>query len=343
MALSSWVQVGKLSQAERSSGRSVRSVMDRPPRPTAIAPDLTSSLMPNGSRTRTSASSLSWLPVASTVTASRATSTTCARNSATVSRTFDLLSRSARTLIRISSRCTAWVGSSSTILSTLMSLLSCLVTCSSGCSSQSTTIVIREISACSVGPTASDSMLNPRRENRPAIRTSTPGLFSTRTDRVCWLSLIAVFLPLRCDAAGVADVVVAGAGRDHRPHHRVLVHDEVDHDRLVVDRHRLLDDRVHVLLALAAQADAAVGLRQLHEVGDPGAPQLGLPVTQVGVGVPLVVEEGLPLADHAEVAVVDDRDLDRDSLDRAGGKLLVGHLEAAVAVDRPHRRLGQAD
>jgi hypothetical protein len=47
-----------------------------------------------------------------------------------------------------------------------------------------TTIVIREISACSVGPTARESMLKPRRLNRPAIRASTPGLFSTRTDRV---------------------------------------------------------------------------------------------------------------------------------------------------------------
>jgi len=45
-------------------------------------------------------------------------------------------------------------------------------------------MVIREISACSVGPTASDSMLKPRRLNRPAIRARTPGLFSTSTDSV---------------------------------------------------------------------------------------------------------------------------------------------------------------
>src|SRR5690606_10329757 len=31
----------------------------------------------------------------------------------------------------------------------------------------------------------------------------------------------------------------------------------------------------------------------------------------------------------------------RDALDRAGRQLLVGHLEAAVAVDRPHRGAGQ--
>ena len=70
---------------------------------------------------------------------------------------------------------------------TSTSLLSCLVTCSSGSSSTLTTIVIRETSACSVGPTASESMLKPRRENSPAIRASTPGLFSTSTDSVCLL------------------------------------------------------------------------------------------------------------------------------------------------------------
>src|SRR6185437_6864697 len=241
--------------------------MDRPPRPTAIVPDLTSSLMPNGSRTRTSASSLSWLPVASIVTASSATSTTRARNSSTVSSTLDLPSLSARTLISMSSRCTACDGSSSTILSTLISLLSCLVTCSSGCSSQFTTIVIREISSCSVGPTASDSMLNPRLENSPAILTRTPGLFSTRTERVCCSLIVVGRFPLGRHVAGVPDVVVAHAGRDHRPDHRVLVHDEVDDDRLVVDRHRLLDDRVHVFLPFAPKANAPVGLGQLHEVG----------------------------------------------------------------------------
>src|SRR2546425_4088031 len=47
------------------------------------------------------------------------------------------------------------------------------------------------------------------------------------------------------------------------------------------------------------------------------------------------VEEVLPLPDHAQVAVVDDGDLDRRAFDGAGGQLLVGHLEAAVAVDRP--------
>src|SRR5579862_6844468 len=242
--------------------------MERPPRPMATMPDWTSSLIPNGSSTLISASSFSRFPVASTVTTSTATSTTRARNSLTVSSTRDRLSASARILTRISSRCTVAPGSSSTILSTLMSLLSCLVTCSSGCSSQLTTIVMREISSCSVGPTASESMLKLRRANSPAALTRTPGLFSTSTDSVC---LVIGASPVGRQAAGELDVVVGRAGRDHGPDHGVLVHDEIQHDRPVVDAHGPLDHPVHVGRFLAAQALAAVRLGELDEVGDPGA------------------------------------------------------------------------
>src|SRR5689334_14632007 len=318
--------------------------MERLPRPMATMPDWTSSLIPNGSSTLISASSFSRFPVASTVITSRATSTTLTRNRLTVSSTRDLLSASALTLIRISSRCTVAPGSSSTILSTLMSLLSCLVTCSSGCSSQLTTIVMREISSCTVGPTASESMLKPRRENSPAIRTRTPGLFSTSTDKVCLV--IGRTSPVGRHAARELDVVVGRAGRHHGPDHGVPVDDEVDHDRAVVDLHGPLDGLVHVGGLLAADALAAVGLGELDEVRDPGARQLRRDLHRVGPGgrggvqvrvrVPLVVEQRLPLPDHAEAAVVDDRDLDGDALQRAGGQLLVGHLEAAVPVDGPH-------
>src|SRR6516165_8074347 len=315
--------------------------MERPPRPMATMPDWTSSLIPNGSSTLIRASSFSRLPVASTVTTSSATSTTRARNSLTVSSTRDRLSASALILIRISSRCTVAPGSSSTIFSTLMSLLSCLVTCSSGCSSQLTTIVMREISSCSVGPTASESMLKLRRANSPAIRTRTPGLFSTSTDSVC---LVIGTSPVGRHAARELDVVVAGARRDHGPDHGVLVHDEVQHDRPVVDGHGSLDHLVHLGGLLAAQALAAVRLGQLDEVRDAGAGRLLRLVRgmQVGVGVPLVVEQRLPLPDHAEAAVIDDRDLDRDALQGAGSQLLVGHLEAPVAVDGPHHGIRPA-
>jgi hypothetical protein len=140
--------------------------------------------MPNGSSTRIRALSLSCVPVASIVTASAATSTTLARNSCTVSSTWLRLARSALTFTSSSSRCTLEEESSSTIFSTLTSLLSCLVTCSSGRSSTATTMVIRLTVGCSVGPTASDSMLKPRRLNSDATRARTPGLSSTSTERV---------------------------------------------------------------------------------------------------------------------------------------------------------------
>ena len=51
----------------------------------------------------------------------------------------------------------------------------------------------------------------------------------------------------------------------------------------------------------------------------------------------VVVEQLLPLADHAEVVVVDDQHLDRQLVHRRGGQLGQGHLEAAVADHGPHR------
>src|SRR3954451_8196955 len=115
---------------------------------------------------------------------------------------------------------------------TSTSLFSCLVTCSRGDSSTLTTIVIRETSSCSVGPTARDSMLKPRRLNSPAIRARTPGWFSTRTESV-WDAISCppsevVLVELGREVAGVLDLVVAGAGGDHRPDHGVAVDAEVD-------------------------------------------------------------------------------------------------------------------
>ena len=47
------------------------------------------------------------------------------------------------------------------------------------------------------------------------------------------------------------------------------------------------------------------------------------------------VEGFLPLADHAEEAVVDDGDVEGDAFLDDGGELGGGHLEAAVAGDDP--------
>ena len=56
--------------------------------------------------------------------------------------------------------------------------------------------------------------------------------------------------------------------------------------------------------------------------------------------VALVVEKFLPLANHAEKAVVDDGDVDLDFFLNDGGELAHGHLEAAVADDDPDVGIG---
>src|SRR3954449_7722498 len=170
------------------------------------------------------------------------------------------------TVTSMSSRSTASSGCSSAILSTGISLLSCLVICSSGADSASTTIVIRLNRSSSVGLTASDTMLKPRRAKSPATRDSTPNLFSTSTLRM-W-----------CRAAGMStrsvrvvgriedDVVVRRAGRDHRVHLLAVVGAEVDHDRAVVDLVRLLDRGDDVFGRVHAEPHAAHRLRPLDVV-----------------------------------------------------------------------------
>src|ERR1700761_6627233 len=251
----------------------------RGPRDSATTPDWTISRIPNGSSTFSSASSLPRSPVASIVSDSGDTSITLPRNRFTASITWLRLPASARTLISASSRDTELWSSCSMILMTLMSLLSCLVICSSGVLSAETTMVIRDISFCSVAPTASDSMLNPRRENSAATRASTPGLSSTSTDNVCvfgdaficaappalfgshcavdrrrrasGVSLVTFVVEERTNAAGGLDLVVAGSGGNHRPHLRVGADDEVDHHRPVVDRPCLVNDVDDVFCTLA--------------------------------------------------------------------------------------------
>src|SRR5699024_9546332 len=128
-------------------------------------------------------------------------------------------------------------------------------------------------------------------------------------------SFLVLLFPFRGHAPGNLDLVVADPGRHHRPDHGVGGDHKVDDHRAVIDFQRLLDGRINVLIAFAAQPHAAVGVRQLHEVWDPGGAVAGV---QVGVRVPRIVEQGLPLADHAQRGVVDHRDLDRDLVDHAG-------------------------
>ena len=81
--------------------------------------------------------------------------------------------------------------------------------------------------------------------------------------------------------------------------------------------------------------DASHRLGPLDVVGEVGR--------EVDLRVALLVEHLLPLADHAEVGVVEDGDLDRDAFGTGRDQLLRGHLEAAVAVDGPDHLVGSAD
>src|SRR2546430_8051850 len=60
---------------------------------------------------------------------------------------------------------------------------------------------MRETSCRSVGPTARLSMLKPRRANMLVTRISAPGLFSTRTDSVCFMRIHATRLQCNLVAA----------------------------------------------------------------------------------------------------------------------------------------------
>ena len=94
----------------------------------------------------------------------------------------------ALTFRSISSRPMRAFSSRVRTLMTSISLLSCFSTCSTTLLPLSTMMVMREMVGSSVTPTARDSMLKARRENRPVIRFSAPAWFSTRTEMVCFMA-----------------------------------------------------------------------------------------------------------------------------------------------------------
>ena len=132
------------------------------------------------------------VPVSSTTSERFATSTTRPPKISHSWSTSVRCGPSTASLNSASSRASVSSGSRSRIFSTLTSLCSCFVTWSIGCTAPSSVSVMREIVSSSVGPTASVSMLNARRANRPATRVRTPGLFSTRIERMCLRPVLQV-------------------------------------------------------------------------------------------------------------------------------------------------------
>src|SRR6478672_146027 len=313
-----------------------------------IRPVRASSRTPYGRTSSSNASIWSGRPTISNVTASRPTSAT--RAFATWLSAISSARRSggAATVISASSRSTASSGTSSVTRSTFTSLCICFSICSSECSLQSTRSVSREMSECSVGPTARLWMLYPRLEKSCDTRASAPGRFSSRTLMVC--SLISAPAPAkparrswpassslrrsclhRLFVGRLEDVDGRGAGGHHREALLGGVAPDVDDGgpaRVERRRQRALE----LVLRLDGEPGTAVGLGELRVRGHL--------VRQVRLREPLVVEHLLPLAHHAEPAVVDEDDDDRQPLEGRGRELLAGHLEAAVAVDADDGRVG---
>src|SRR3954449_4694945 len=304
----------------------------------AISPVRIISTIPNGRRSASKDSILSVVPVISTMIERRVTSTMRPRKMSVSCRTSARWTPSTATLKSASSRATVSPGSRSRIFRTLISLCSCLVTWSIGCSAPSTVSVTRDTFSSSVGPTVSVSMLNPRRANKPAMRVSTPGLFSTRIDRTClrpvricpdasrssrFSSSLTPGSPMR----SAHHLACGGTRRDHRIYVLLARDADVDDDRPLGGQRgaQVVQER---LLVGQAQPGGPVGLGQLDEVR-------ALP--HVDVRVAVVPEQLLPLADHAEVAVVEDEHLDRDPVGHARGQLLAVHLHRAVAGDADDR------
>ena len=57
----------------------------------------------------------------------------------------------------------------------------------------------------------------------------------------------------------------------------------------------------------------------------------------------VVVEQLLPLADHAQIAVVHDDDLDRQAVAGDGGEFRDRHLETAIAADGEDQFVGPGE
>src|SRR4029434_935260 len=90
--------------------------------------------------------------------------------------------------------------------------------------------------------------------------------------------------------------------------------------------HHLLQRGPYLVGLGGADAGAAVGLRELHEI------RAG---SKVDLAEALLVDDALPLAHHAVATVVDDDGLHRQPLFVARRPLLTVTLERAGAVDVP--------
>src|SRR5699024_7007753 len=131
-------------------------------------------------------------------------------------------------------------------------------------------------------------------------------------------------------ANGVLDFFIRSNTGNHWPHLSVFANDEVDNYWTVIDFARALDSRHDFFFGGNAYGFATHDIAKLDGVWDV-VPLL----TQLGISVVALVAQCLPLGHHAQVAVINNSDLDGEPFQSCGSQLLVGHLETAIAVDCP--------
>src|SRR5829696_4147589 len=125
---------------------------------------------------------------------------------------------------------------------------------------------------------------------------------------------------------------VRGAGWDDWPDVRLRLDHKIDQYRSP-NRSRPFNCRTDLRIGADGDAGDAVRLGELLEVRR----------ADLDLGVILGVDQVLPLADHPEIAVVDDRDIDIELLLHHSRELVAGHLKTAVTDYRPDLQIGPAN
>ncbi len=117
---------------------------------------------------------------------------------------------------------------------------------------------------------------------------------------------------------------------DHREDVLVVGNGHVKQIGLSARKH-LVERGINLFGALDALAGPAVGIGELDEIG--------VRIEDCGAEA-LAIEELLPLMNHAESAVVEDKHLHRNIVDGCGGHFLAVHLERTVAGNADNLRVG---
>src|SRR5580704_1968810 len=189
-------------------------------------------------------------------------------------------------------------------------------------------MVMRDTPGFSVCPTVSDSMLKPRRRNKEATRFKTPGLFSTWTTSVISMFSSQVLCSFNQRTGTTNHGVKIGARRHHWEDRVFLLHAEINYVSAAMFT-RVADRWKHVGALPDRRTGQIKRSGEFHEVR----------AIQRRSLVPPFVEKFLPLPHHAQIAVVDNGNLDVKTLLRDRGQFSHRHLKSAVASHDPNFRI----